>query len=263
MILSVLVLSPSPSLSAQAHDPNVGAQLFATNCSGCHGADGRGGERAPNIATLRRIVGFSNADLLTIVNQGRPGTGMPSFRALGEQHVEDLVAHVRKLQGIGENTEKIAGDPSAGHGIFFGKGGCAKCHMISGEGGFMGPDLSTYGPGLSEAAIRRAIEFPDSHLQQIGSGVIVLQTKSGERMSGVVRSEDNFNLVVQTEDGRFHSLLKSQLETIDRSSHSLMPKDFGRRLSATDLQDLVSFLGGNGSSPAAVSHAQEQAGSGK
>ena len=243
LFASLLIASSSLPVfaPAQVHDAVRGGKTFATNCSGCHGSDGRGGERAPNIATVRAIVSRSDSDLAAIVTRGVPGTGMPSFGYLGEQGTGDVVAYLRTLQGVGVAT-KVIGDPAAGRTIFYGKGGCSKCHMIAGKGGFMAPDLSDYGSGVSETTLRRAVLDPDSHLQQAGTGVVELHTASGETYTGILRTEDNFNIVLQTEDGRFHMIPKTKLAAVHRSSHSLMPKDFSSRLSGPEIQNLISFL---------------------
>src|SRR5262249_3937126 len=113
-----------------------GRQLFATRCAGCHGLDGKGGERAPDIANSAKTQGRSDEDLFRIVERGVPGTGMPPFASLGTEDVKAVVAHLRILQG------RIAiaaapGNPLKGHTIFYGKGGCADCHMVAGRGGFI------------------------------------------------------------------------------------------------------------------------------
>ena len=230
------------SATSQKADTSAGSRTFSTNCSGCHGSDGRGGERAPNIATTRTVVAMTNKDLQAVVEHGIAGAGMPSFRYLGEQGITDLVGYLRLLQGLGQPTIKVAGDAATGRAIFFGKGGCSRCHMVAGEGGFIAPDLSGYGVGVSQEAIRRAIEEPDSHLQRSGTGVVVLRTAQGQQLLGLLRSEDNFNLVIQTEDGQFNSVSKSNLADIRYTSHSLMPRDFAKRLTSGEIQDLTSFL---------------------
>ena len=40
-------------VAAQSADPR-GAQVFADRCAPCHGGDGRGGERGPDIVTGNR-----------------------------------------------------------------------------------------------------------------------------------------------------------------------------------------------------------------
>jgi cytochrome c oxidase cbb3-type subunit 3 len=57
-----------------------------------------------------------------------------------------------------------------------------------------------------------------------------------------VRSEDNFNLALQTEDGRYHFLTRSSLVEVNYKQYSLMPRDYGTRLTGKELDDLVSFL---------------------
>ena len=241
MIAATAFIAPSGS-PAQKADTSAGSRTFATNCSGCHGSDGRGGERAPNIATNRVVVGRTNKDLQGVVEHGIAGAGMPAFRYLGEQGITDVVGYLRLLQGLGQPSVKVAGDAAAGRAIFFGKGGCSRCHMVAGEGGFIAPDLSGYGVGVSQEAIRRAIEEPDSHLQRSGTGVVFLRTTQGQQLLGLLRSEDNFTLVIQTEDGEFHSIAKSNLANVRYTSHSLMPNDFSKRLTSGEIQDLTSFL---------------------
>src|SRR5271169_3941417 len=55
-----------------------GRQTFASTCANCHGLDGRGGERAPNIAERPRVQQLSDAQLFKIIENGIPETGMPA-----------------------------------------------------------------------------------------------------------------------------------------------------------------------------------------
>jgi cytochrome c oxidase cbb3-type subunit III len=118
--------------------------LFEFNCAGCHGLDGRGGEKGPNIATRPEISGRSDDEILAILRHGVPGAGMPAFSRLGDKKLEAVVRHLRSLQGLNGKTD-LAGNTDEGRKLFFKDGGCATCHMINGAGGFLGSDLSTYG----------------------------------------------------------------------------------------------------------------------
>jgi cytochrome c oxidase cbb3-type subunit III len=126
--------SPQEHAPSSSGNSDAGAKTFSTYCSGCHGADGRGGERAPNIATTRNIVAMSDDDLESIVKKGVSGSGMPSFSFLGDQEIHNVISHLRNLQGK-NSVAKINGDPQAGHALFFGQAGCSQCHMVKGEGG--------------------------------------------------------------------------------------------------------------------------------
>src|SRR5712692_5696408 len=59
-----------------------GEQTFASSCAGCHGLDGRGGERAPNIAENPKVQHLADSQIFHIIENGIPGTGMPGFHAL-------------------------------------------------------------------------------------------------------------------------------------------------------------------------------------
>lgn len=225
---------------ASSGHPDAGARTFSTYCSGCHGADGRGGERAPNIATTRNIVAMSDDDLEAIVKKGVSGSGMPAFGFLGDQAVKDVIAHLRNLQGK-NSTVKINGDPQAGRALFFGQAGCSQCHMVKGEGGFIATDLTDYASGLSPDAIASAITKPDAVLAPT-STVVEAVLPDGRQVSGLARAEDNFTITLQTTDGRWRTFEKSKLKDLKHTDHSLHPRDYASRLSSKDLDDLVSYL---------------------
>lgn len=237
-LLVLAVLVPA-QLFAQG-DATAGAKTFSTNCSGCHGSDGRGGERAPNIATARKISSLADKDLTNIVRNGITGSGMPSFSFLGDKGLADVVAYLRVLQGKTAEA-KVVGDPEAGHTLFFGQAGCSACHMVHGEGGFMASDLTGYAGGVAHALIRKAIVEPPQ-VVPVGAQVVDLVAAGGEKFTAVLRSEDNFSITVQTRDGRYRRFQKASLKKLDYTGRSLMPADYGSKLSATQLDDITGYL---------------------
>src|SRR5262245_44308039 len=106
-------------------------QAFSTNCAGCHGLDGKGGERGPDIVTRPSIRQLSDAQLLQILQKGVPQTSMPAFSQLGDDLLRSLVSHLRSLQGSSA-TASLPGNARRGKELFFGKGECSSCHMIRG-----------------------------------------------------------------------------------------------------------------------------------
>ena len=218
----------------------LGAKLFPANCGSCHGIDGHGGERAPDIATRRDIQRLSDDALAKIIREGIPGTGMPPFGSLGSPKIQALVRQLRRLQGE-DTASSLPGSPASGKSLFFGKAGCSECHMVNGAGGFIGSDLSVYARGKGAADIRVAITNPAGKLPERGR-VVVATTADGQMLTGMVRNEDNFSLQLQTKDGAFHFLEKSSLRSLERRAEPLMPSDYGTRLSAQDIDDLVSYL---------------------
>lgn len=256
LAVSARTAAAQAAISPQNHSArgqaDAGAHTFSTYCSACHGADGRGGERAPNIATARNIIAMSDQDLVAIVQKGVSGSGMPAFGFLGDQTINDVVAHLRDLQGK-NSAIRITGDPEAGKALFFGKAECSQCHMIKGQGGFIAADLTDYASGLAPEAISDAITKPDSVLPPT-STVVEAVLPGGQQIVGVARAEDNFKITLQTEDGRWHTLDKSKLKSLRHTDHSLHPRNYANRLSSSELNDLVSYLTVSGASAPAKPH---------
>lgn len=225
--------------------PGPGQLTFTSNCAGCHGLDGRGSEKAPNIVGNVKVQHLTDAQLSSIISSGIPGTGMPPFRSLSPTQVRALVAYLHVLQGK-VNARALPGDAAPGRKIFFGKGECSTCHTISGEGGFLGPDLSSYGSAMSAEAILKSLLNP-TRTAQPGFKPAAVTTRDGRRVEGMVRNEDNFSVQLQTREGTFLFLQKSELQNLEYGGQSLMPANYGERLSPTELNDLVSFLMSAGS----------------
>jgi cytochrome c oxidase cbb3-type subunit III len=216
-------------------------QTFENRCAGCHGLDGRGGERAPDIATSPKTQSRTDAALTQIVTNGIPANGMPSFSSLDAPTIRALVKYLRVLQGKGE-TAAIPGNPATGKSIFFGtKAKCSQCHLAAGSGGFIGPDLTTFARRRPPEEIREAIVKP-AMVAALGRNEVTVTPRGGKPLVGVLRNEDNFSLQLQSFDGAFHLLQKSDVTSIDRSPKPLMPTDYGTTLSKDELNDLVSFL---------------------
>jgi cytochrome c oxidase cbb3-type subunit 3 len=151
-----------------------------------------------------------------------------------------VVLYVRSLQGRGE-AGRLPGNPEAGKGLFFGKAGCAECHMVAGAGGFIGSDLSNYAATESAQEIRDAILHPEAKADPAKKAVLVT-TMSGEQLTGIARNEDNFSLQLQTLDGSFHLFTKTDLKSVEHQDRSLMASDYGSRLSRVELNDIVSYM---------------------
>jgi cytochrome c oxidase cbb3-type subunit 3 len=251
--ISLLLCAGAASLRSQDDSleddfkktPGPGQLTFASTCAGCHGLDGRGGDKAPNIAGNTKVQHFTDAQLADIISNGVPGTGMPPFHSLSPAQVRALVAYLRVLQGKSK-ARALPGNSDQGKKIFFSKGECSTCHTISGEGGFLGPDLSTYGSSMSAEAILKAILNP-ARIALSGYKPASVTTRDGTRVEGVVRNEDNFSVQLQTKDGSFLFLQKSDVQNLEYSSQSMMPANYADRLTRSELNDLISFLMSAGS----------------
>jgi len=227
-----------------------GLETFRSRCAACHGLDGRGGEHAPDIVTNPKVRELSDRALFEIIDHGVPRAGMPAFGLLLEpDEIRTVVTYLRRAGGKG-SPARVPGDPTRGEELFFGKAGCSACHMVRGRGGFLGADLSDYGRDHSPAQIRAAILHPsDAFLP--GQESVTATTRDGRELAGVIRNEDNFSLQLLDTKGVFHLLMKSDLASVKREPRSMMPGDYASRLSAKDLDDLVSYVVRTSSQPPA------------
>jgi cytochrome c oxidase cbb3-type subunit 3 len=250
MLLCALVLTPKvrPQEQKSPRSTNAdapvdlsnadGKQAFESRCAGCHGLDGRGGERAPDIALSAKTQQRSDDELFRIIQQGLPATGMPAFASLGSS-TKNVVAYLRQLQGK-SNVARVPGSEQKGRALFYGKARCSDCHAVAGRGGFIAAELSGFGRNRSPDEIRQAITMP-ARTTRLGSRMIV-KMRDGREYSGVVRNEDNFSIQLQSLDGGFQLFEKSELASFSRQPGSLMPADYATTLNGEELNDLVSFL---------------------
>lgn len=244
VVLFLTAVALAPWSFAQANDDPAsqaqGRSNFNASCAECHGLDGRGTDKGADIAGNASIRNLTDAQLTGIISEGIAEGGMPAFRNLNENQLRVLVGYLRTLQGKGE-VGTLPGDPKRGREMFFGKGDCARCHTVAGQGGFMGPDLTNHAMTSSSSVMHdeiiRSPRIPAPRFR-----MAIVTTATGDRLEGVIRNEDNFSVQLQTTDGTFHLLRKAALKSLEYSASSLMPTDYRKRLSDSDLNDLISYL---------------------
>jgi alcohol dehydrogenase (cytochrome c) len=240
-----------------------GKRVYDQACVSCHGPAGQG-DRGPALNRGTFVRGNDDADLFRTIRAGVPGTEMPSFARLTDEQVWQLVSYIRSLSGLDTPpaaVTPVSADAAAGEGVFFGKAQCSSCHDVNGRGGIVGPDLST-AARLSPQALRRKILRPAEPIAT-GRGappppqVVVARTKDGRELRGVRRNEDTFSAQIVDASGTLHLLDKPTLAAYRVERASLMPGDYGTRLGAAEIDQLVAYLGSlkarNVSSTAAAS----------
>jgi len=186
------------------------------------------------------VVRKSDADLITVLKEGKVSAGMPAFGSYGEKQILALVAYLRALQGSGQKTA-LTGDPSAGKSLFLGKAKCSDCHMVEGKGGFFASDLGAYANLKTADDVRAAILSP-SRNRDPRSGLVKARMADRTVLTGMLRNEDNFSLQLLTPDGTFHLLSKANIVELTRLGGGAMHQDYGRTLSAHEIDDLIGFL---------------------
>jgi cytochrome c oxidase cbb3-type subunit 3 len=133
----------------------MGARMFASYCSVCHGSDAKGSYGFPNLTDAHWRWGGEADTIKTSILGGRHGI-MPAWGAvIGEEGVKNVAAYVRsELAGL-KLPEGAEGDVAAGQQIF--ATNCVACHGPQGKGvpAMGAPDLTAstgwiYGSSLTQ-----------------------------------------------------------------------------------------------------------------
>jgi putative heme-binding domain-containing protein len=217
-----------------------GRVKFRMSCAGCHGLRATGGRSGPDLTRGTFAAGDQDSDLYGVIAKGVPGTEMPGFSdSLETDEVWRLVSYVRSLTSRG--AAPIAGDAAAGEALFWGKGGCGRCHRVGTRGSSVGPSLTRAGAQRSLAYLRESVLAPDADITY-GYATITVVTRDGRKIVGVERGFDNFSAQLIDVSGRYYSLQKDDVTSIQREYRSLMPLNYGRLFSEAELTDLLAFL---------------------
>ena len=215
-------------------DVAAGQTSFQSRCATCHGFDGTG-DRGPDLTRGVFRHGSSDRALFLNILNGISGTGMPSVR-LSDKEMWQIVAYVRSLS---RRAEPVAGDAVAGRQVYD-RFACDRCHWIDGQGGRLGPELTSVGWRRSAMHLRTSILDPDDDIDA-GYRQVTVRVRGGGGGQGILLNEDAFSIQVLDRAERLRSFAKSNLDDIERGAVSLMPS-FEERLSADEVTSLVAYL---------------------
>jgi PQQ-dependent dehydrogenase (methanol/ethanol family) len=231
-----LLMAGAVAYAADAEAPAaIQPASFGPNCSVCHGGDGAGSDRAPTLVGSRHLRGQSQAEIATVITNGRGN--MPSFSFLPAAQIEALAYYVRSLNADAFDM-KPAGDLSAGASIFFGDGHCAECHIAQGRGGINGPDLSNIGHLSTLAELTQSLLQPDARISN-GYGMVTVNLRDGNALRGFARAQTAHSIDLQTREGRLLLLSDEQYKSVIADKTSLMPAFRG---TAEQQRDLIAYL---------------------
>jgi cytochrome c oxidase cbb3-type subunit III len=261
---AILCLIAGASLPASAQNPyagnanaaKLGESQFRANCAFCHGLGARGGGRGPDLTRAQKKHGNGDADLYRTINEGVPGTAMPPNGAtqqgvgMTEAEIWQVITYIRSMQ----KKAGAAPDGNAAHGreLFYGSAACSTCHMISGKGGRLGPDLTGTGSARSTEYLIESLRNPSRRLAQglteamkefsVEYATVTVVDHEGQKYQGTVLNEDSFTLQMIDTKEQVHSFDKAKLKSLEKSRESLMPAYDERMLPEKDLRDLIAFL---------------------
>jgi putative heme-binding domain-containing protein len=221
---------------ASPADVEMGRKLYSGRCGHCHGKDGEGG-RGSVLNAGRFRHGGSDRELFLVIRNGIPNTEMPGAALLPEAELWRMVAFVQQLGRQGA-AEPVTGDPAAGAAVYQ-TSGCALCHSIDGQGGYIGQDLSDVGARRALRHLRESVLEPDADIA-LDYRTVIVTPRDGQAVSGIHLNEDEYSVHLRDTNGQLRSFLKSELRQLELPRKSLMPAYAS--LPKADLENLVAYL---------------------
>ncbi len=130
------------------------------------------------------------------------------------------------------------GDANAGKVVF--KNICAKCHVHSGEGTRIGPDLTGMAVHTKEHLLTDVID--PSRSVEANFRTYAVTTRKGTVLSGLLASESRTAIELFDAEGKKQTILREDIEELTASPKSLMPDGFEKQIPRQDLVNLLEFL---------------------
>jgi putative membrane-bound dehydrogenase-like protein len=119
---------------------------------------------------------------------------------------------------------------------------CASCHTLFDAGGKIGPDLTGSQRTNPEYILSKVLD-PNAVVAK-DYQVWILTTTDGRTVSGILKSETDKTLTVQTQNEVLR-LAKSDIEERHQTPASMMPEGQLTPLSDAEIRDLIAYLAGS------------------
>lgn len=132
----------------------------------------------------------------------------------------------------------LSGDANRG-AVLFAKL-CAVCHKLGSVGNDVGPNLQSVANHPPEKLLTSILD-PNASIEP-GSVAYTCILAGGEELYGLIVAETGNSLVLKLPNGKTHTLLRTDIISLQSSSLSLMPEGLETGLSKLDVADLIRFL---------------------
>jgi putative heme-binding domain-containing protein len=218
-------------------DIAYGARLYDAQCTTCHGANGDGvGGVDLRSGKFRNAV--TDQDLMRVLLTGIQGTGMQAFR-FDQSELAGIIAYLRNMNSFDRGSVR-PGDAGRGRAVFDGKGSCARCHRVGGQGSRVAPDLSDVGAVRSAGSLLRSLTDPSTQMMPINRPVRAV-TRDGKVINGRRLNEDTYTVQLLDDQEKLVSLTKADLREFTIFTVSPMPS-YRNTLTDAELADVVAYL---------------------
>lgn len=183
-----------------------------------------------------------------------PGIQLELIEAVEESKSQPLLDKLAAYRAGFDENDILAqyrealdgGNPWRGRQLFLSHetSQCVRCHTLEpGKGSDVGPSLADVGAKYSREELLKSLVAPSESITP-GYGVVVLTLRDGRTISGIVKEENDKQLVLQIGQAAPQTIAKSDIEERIDANSSMPP--MGDILSKEELRDIVAFLAGLG-----------------
>ena len=117
---------------------------------------------------------------------------------------------------------------------------CARCHVLFGKGGKVGPDLTTYRRDDLETMLRNIVN-PSAEIRE-GYNMLIIATTDGRVLTGVLVEQDKNVVVLRGGDGKEVTLPRSEIDSMRPGRGSMMPEGLLNEYNPQQIRDLFAYL---------------------
>ncbi len=152
------------------------------------------------------------------------------------------------LDELGTDAESLTGRSFSQGQNAFQVVGCHQCHKLAGQGAELGPDLTKIHERFQGAKLLQQILEPSTEINKQYQAWVVYR-QDGTSLTGLLVSEDPQTLTLLTnplQPTLLTKVARHDVETLEASAVSTMPKGLLMTLQRDEILDLLAFLTSGG-----------------
>jgi putative heme-binding domain-containing protein len=142
------------------------------------------------------------------------------------------VARLRALARVGD------GDATKGQAHFLAR--CANCHVLKGQGGKVGPELTGYDRTSLDFWVLNIV-YPSLEIRE-GFGSYDLRLKDGSVAHGILDRREGGEILLRDLAGNLTKIKEDKVDALIASPTSVMPEGLLAGMSDQDLRDFFAYL---------------------
>jgi len=224
-----LILSRLASLTPEVKQAAIRTLLARPVSTGALLSGVEGGKASLEELTLDQKQALANHPDASIRERAKKlfamGGGLPN--ADREKVVKEL-----------HHLTELTGDPVLGKAIF--TKNCAKCHMHSGEGHKIGPDLTGMAVHPKHELLIHILD--PSRSVEGNFRIYTVSTAEGKVLTGMLAGETKTSIELVDTEGKRIPIQREDIEELVAGTKSVMPEGFEKQVTPDDISNLLEFL---------------------